>query len=488
MCANARSKYDEGLLIPPVKVGENYALREDILNMFAAMTRDPRTLILDIKARLAAARIAERRIIELIKEKGVVFFIGALRRILTITAEAAKKKVSLLHDGIFRQPSFMDTVGPEQSLTKVNLTVTKKGDKIKLTFEGTTPMLPDRPLNTFFQGIIGLAMVYFCGWFLHDLPANNALLEILDWEFPEDAMINAKGEAPTSLSPLTQTCFAHAQIRCGARMTYHLDPLRAQAPWFKGFAVPIHGGLNQWGEPIADIMAETNASGAGARSDMDGVDVAGAWFATMSDCSDVETTESDRPFLYPFRNYFNSSYGHGKFRGGAGTGFGLMMHHVPWVAMGGFGCGSKFPATHGIFGGYAVAPVFIQIVRESNLRKLLDEGDTGLPVSLDQIYEDINPERGKSEFQNINISVQPLMKGDSFYVPVGGGAGYGDVLERDPEMVMKDLRNGMVTHWAAKNLYKLAYDLELRPPDEVLKYYGNYPNPGVGIDEGSSGE
>ncbi|UCF57943.1 MAG: hydantoinase B/oxoprolinase family protein, partial [Deltaproteobacteria bacterium] len=75
MCANARSKYDEGLLIPPVKVGENYTLREDILNMFASMTRDPRTLILDIKARLAAARIAERRIIELIKEKGVVFFI-----------------------------------------------------------------------------------------------------------------------------------------------------------------------------------------------------------------------------------------------------------------------------------------------------------------------------------------------------------------------------------------------------------------------------
>ena len=49
--------------------------------MFSAMTRDPRTMILDIKARLAACRIAQRRIVDLIEEKGVPFFKGALRRI-----------------------------------------------------------------------------------------------------------------------------------------------------------------------------------------------------------------------------------------------------------------------------------------------------------------------------------------------------------------------------------------------------------------------
>jgi acetophenone carboxylase len=407
-------------------------------------------------------------------------------------------------------------VGPEQSLVRINLTAAKKGDKIKLTFDGTSPMLPDRPLNTYFQGVIGLAMVYFCGWFLHDLPANNALLEILDWEFPDDSLVNAKGNAPTSLAPLSECCFAHGMFRCGARMTYHLDPLRAEAPWFKGFAVPIHGGINQWDEPVADIMAETNASGAGARSDRDGVDVAGAWFATMSDCSDVESTESERPFLYLFRNFFNCSYGHGKFRGGAGTGFGLMMHHVPWVAMGGFGCGSKFPSTHGIFGGYAVPPVFIEIVRKSNLGRLLSESEAGVSGSLDQIYQESNPEEGEREFKNINTSANPVVKGDTFYVSVGGGGGYGDVLERDPEMIMNDLRNGMVTHEAVQDLYKVAYNresllvdkeeteelrqtarkerlrkakpfsefekewLKLRPSEEALLYYGNYPNPSEG--------
>jgi len=516
MPINSRSKYDEGLLVPPLKIGENYALKEDILRMFSAMTRDPRTMILDIKARLAASRISQRRIIEFIDQKGVEFFIGALRRILTVTAEAAKKKVSLLNDGVYRQPRFMDTVGPEEGLVKINITLIKKGDKFKLLFDGTSPMLPDKPINTFFQGIIGLTMVYFCGWFFYDLPANNGLLEVLEWEFPQNALINAQGDAPTSLSPFTQTCFAHGMFLCGARMTYHMDPLRAVAAWNQGFGVPVFGGMNQWGEPVADITPELNATGCGARSDMNGVDGAGSYFATMSDCSDVETTESDRPFLYLLRNYFNGSYGHGKFRGGAGVGFGLMIHHVPWVAMGSFGWGTRFPSTLGIFGGYAVPSVFIQTVRTSNVKALLAESENSIPVTIGEMYRSSNPEKGNYEFHSITMKIQPFLNGDTFYLSVAGGAGYGDALERDPESVLIDLREGLVTHWAARSIYKIAYDEEtlrldqeetkllreetrterrrrgkpygefeagwvkLQPPEQIIKWYGSYPHPGEG--------
>ncbi len=484
--------------------------------MFAAMTRDPRTLILDIKARLAACRIAQRRIVEQIDRKGVSFFIGGLRRILTVTAEGAKRKVRRLNDGVFRQPRFMDTVGPEPALTKIGLILTKRGDKIKFTFEDTTPMLPDKPMNSFFQGIIGLSMVYFCGWFFHDLPANNGLLETLEWEFPEDSMINAHGEAPTSLAPFTQTCFAHGVFLAGARMSYHLDPLRAVAAWHQGFGVPVYGGMNQWNEPMADISPEINATGAGARPDMDGVDGAGAYFATMSDCSDVETTESDRPFLYLVRNYFKSSYGHGKFRGGSGVGFSMMMHHVPWVAMGAFGYGSKFPSTLGIFGGYAAPTTFVRTVEGSNVKALLSEGKTAIARTLDEVYEADNPEEGQVGFHHICMSVRPLMNGDTFTFLVGGGAGYGDALERDPDAVLKDLRDGLTTHWAARNVYRIVYDdktlrldtegtarsraqrkaerlgrgkpydefeaewRKLRPPDSVIRSYGPYPHPSQG--------
>jgi acetophenone carboxylase len=39
LVGSARTKYDEGMLVPPIKIGENYTLKEDLLNMFAAMNR-----------------------------------------------------------------------------------------------------------------------------------------------------------------------------------------------------------------------------------------------------------------------------------------------------------------------------------------------------------------------------------------------------------------------------------------------------------------
>jgi acetophenone carboxylase len=513
MPIESKSKYDEGLLVPPLKIGENFTLKEDILTMFAAMNRDPRTMILDIKARLAACRMAQRRIIELVEQKGRDFFVGALRRILSVTGDAARKKVSRLHDGIYRQPRFMDVVGSEEVLLKINLTVTKKDDRIKLTFDGTSPMLQDKPMNTYFQGIIGLAMVYFCGWLFHDLPANNGLLECLDWEFPPNTVINASGEAPTSMAPAIQVCFVHGMFLCGARLTYHLDPLRAVASWYQGFGVPFFGGLNQWGEPIADISAELNATGAGARSDQDGVDAAGSFFATMSDCSDVETTEADRPFLYLFRNYFKHSYGHGKYRGGAGVGFGVSIHHVPWLAMGGLGYGSRFPSTMGIFGGYAVPTSFIETVHGSNIGSLRAESSEHLPIRLDELYEQSNPEQGNRQFHNVTYNLNPFLNGDTYYLGVGGGAGYGDAIERDPGQVMADLRDNRTTPWAARHIYRVVYDpqslrvdleatdhlrretlaerkargrpfrdfekewLKKSPPRRLLQYFGGYPNP-----------
>ena len=130
MVNGARSRYDEGLLVPPIKIGENFVLKEDILAMLSNMTRDPRTMILDIKARLAACRIAERRLRELVAEKGADFLVGALRRVLQVTGEAARKKVARINDGVYRQPRFFDTVGPEDALLKINLEVVKKGDRM----------------------------------------------------------------------------------------------------------------------------------------------------------------------------------------------------------------------------------------------------------------------------------------------------------------------------------------------------------------------
>ena len=158
-------------------------------------------------------------------------------------------------------------------------------------------------------------------------------------------------------------------------------------------------------------------------------------------------------------------------------------------------------------------PNFIQTVRGSNVKALLGESNSSLPITLDQLYEETNPEQGFRSFHHISLPIQPYLNGDTFYVTVMGGGGYGDPLERDPESVIRDLRQNMTQDWAARNIYKVAYDpqtlrldeektKELRdqaraerkqrgkpfaefeaewrkldPPGAILKYYGSYPDP-----------
>jgi N-methylhydantoinase B/oxoprolinase/acetone carboxylase alpha subunit len=314
-----------------------------------------------------------------------------------------------------------------------------------------------------------------------------------------------------------QVCFTHGMFQCGARMTYNTDPSRAVASWFSGFAIPMFAGLNQFGEPIADITPEINATGCGGRHDMDGVNAAGAFFATMADCSDAEATEADRPVIYTFRNYFNNSYGHGKNRGGAGLGYGLAVHDTNVFVLGSHGGGAKFPTTQGLFGGYGLPTLFVKRVSDSDYKSLMAESDSRLPTRLDQVFDASNPEQGRVEYDNISAVVKPARDGDTFYAYAGGGAGYGDVLERDPQSILNDLRDNLVTHWAARHVYGIAYDagsLRLdadatetrrhairedrkrhgktyddfmkewslkRPPQSVLSHYGSFPNPGQDV-------
>jgi len=297
-------------------------------------------------------------------------------------------------------------------------------------------------------------------------------------------------------------------------MMCSIDPKRAVAAWYTGFAVTVYGGMNQWGEPIADITPEINATGAGGRSDMDGVNSAGAYFATMSDCGDVESTEADRPFIYLFRNFYDNSYGHGKYRGGSGVGFGLMIHGVPGLAVGSMGFGSHFPATLGIFGGRAAPPVFTQTVRGSDMKARLAQGGENLPHNMHELYSAENTVvEGTPQYGNVSAPPDIMQDGDTLYVPITGGAGYGDVIEREPEAVIQDLRDGLINAADAERVYgvmttagtmnldaeattarreKLLAERKSRakpysefieawqkqsPPEKVLQYYGHYPFP-----------
>ena len=187
------------------------------------------------------------------------------------------------------------------------------------------------------------------------------------------------------------------------------------------------------------------------------------------------------------------------------------------LVLGAMGAGVRFPTTFGIFGGYAVPPTFVQYVQHSNVRSLLAKGDRRRPTSLEAVYRPGNPETGERHFHDVNMTVRPFAEGDTYYIAVGGGGGFGDPLERDPSAVVRDLRAGQVTPWAAERVYRVVVDAStlrldesatrelrerarrerlergrsyaefvrewsrLRPPAGILRYYGSYPDPAEAV-------
>ena len=509
----SRSRYEEGLVhFTPIKIGENFRLREDVVNVMAHMVRDPRSMVLDIKARAAACAVGRKRILEVIEKNGVEFFIGSMRKLISMTAEAAKKKVDLLHDGTYKQFRVLDTVGVEDALIKIMVTIKKDGEKLYLDFTDSSPEIPDKPVNSYFHGILGVLAIYLCGYLFYDLPANSGLLEVLEWNFPENSIINPSPDSPTSLSPWAQVIVEHGVALLGAKMTYNIDPDHSVACWFRGFNMAYYGGLNQHGEPFADMGPEMNAGGMGARRDLDGENVAGAYFAALSDTGDVETIEADRPLLYLYRNFLRDNFGKGKFRGGAGLEYAMMVRHVPWAFMGGIGFGSKYPSTLGLFGGYSIPTIASVKQKGSRLKEMYSNTDPGFPHSTPELLakDDLGGER---IVYSMSCPGEPMMEGDVFVGATGGGAGYGDVLDRDPELVVRDIKEGFSSPQASDRIYGVVYDpdtfrvdaeatekkrqemrqerlekgldydeferrwLQQKPPEHVLKYYGNWPHP-----------
>jgi len=121
--------------------------------------------------------------------------------------------------------------------------------------------------------------------------------------------------------------------------------------------------------------------------------------------------------------------------------------------------------------------------------------------------------KGDWTYECFARATRPFNKGDIITFGFAtGGAGYGDPLDRDPELVIQDLRDEIISDWSAENIYKTVYDkeklrvdqeetarlreeekkarikrgkpydqfekewLKKKPPEEALKFYGSWPD------------
>lgn len=512
MPVSARSRSDEGMKLPPIKIGENYQIKTDMLNMMENMvSRAPRMQVVDTKARVAACDRLRVRIQQLIEKKGVDLLTGVMRKMLIVSEEGARRRISSWQDGTYRSVAFMDTIGISDSLLRCVLTLTKKGDTLTFDFTGSSPE-NDGSFNSFLHIVRAHIAIYLFGVPFADLPTSSGIFAPIKVIVPEGTFLNASPDASVANSPVTNSCTLSTVSNAFAKMLHVSgDTEQATSGFGVGGGAIIIAGMNQWGVPFSDMLANVlNSEGGGARTNRDGNNSFGFPWGWWGKAPDVEDMENEQPHVTLYFNHWKNSMGFGKYRGGAGTSAAWAVQSVPWLVYQSIAKNHKTPTVQGLFGGYPPAShPGIKVVNSNYFEKMAN-GDADIPVNTTDLIQNKNIE-GDYVVERSIRKAAPVSKGDIFVGNSLGGGGYGDVLDRDPEDVIKDLKDELITEWVAENIYKVFYDSETltldnerterersaerlarldrgkgydefieewsakKPPEESLAYYGKWP-------------
>ncbi len=461
MPINANSRFFEGMNFPPFKIGENYQIREDFIETIGAFgMRAPQMVIIDLKARATAADRARKRVVELAEEKGVGYVKGLFRKMLIVAEEGARKKIKAWPDGKYRCVNFSDGVGLEMGLIRSSyLTLTKKGDSLTMDFTGVSPENP-YSYNAHVQAVVGHVANFVYEYLFHDLPISSATFAPINFIFPPGSCLNPDVRAATSCAVMISTGVMSGVHNSFGKMMFCTNDMWRQTCASQGNAgnAMVLAGLSQWNLFFADMLAYSlNSEGQGGRPTMDGVDAFGFPWCVYGRTPDVEEMENDLPLLIPISNHWKDSCGHGKYRGGVGTVQIWVAHHVPQVFFMSISDNSKLQTPQGLFGGYAPCTVpGISIEGADILDRM--KNDTSFCLDPQEILSK-KMISGDWKVEFFARATRMFQKGDVITFGFAtGGSGYGDPLDRAPELVVQDLKDQIISDWSAEKVYKVVYD------------------------------
>jgi acetophenone carboxylase len=462
----ARTRHDEGMKLIPIKIGEGYVLRDDLLKMMENfISRAPRMQVTDVKARVAACDRIRLRVQDLAEKRGVRFLKGLFRKMIVETAEGARSRIRSWNDGTYRHVVFIDTTGFDAALIKTPVALVKKGDHILIDLTGASPE-HEGSFQALAPAVRAHCAVNLYQFPFHDFPISAGMLEPIDFAIEHGTVLDPDTEAAISCAPITASVVFPLLGVCFSKMMFDSE----QRDLVCGFAAsnsaaPMISCTNQHGVKVTDFMGyPLNAWGLAARHDRDGVDVFGFPHGPWGKAPDVEDIENEFPVLHLYQKMLPNTCGFGRYRGGVGAAIAYVVHHVPHTVWTSTCKESKLPTHSGLFGGYAETVVPAIRVVDTDAFEALAEG-TPVPTNDIELLRE-NTLGGRVIREHQTRPARIVYRGEVICSSTQGGGGYGDVLEREPELVVGDLRDGVITDWVAQNVYKVAYDPELLVVDE----------------------
>jgi N-methylhydantoinase B len=420
----ATEVWQEALRIPPVKVYEKGKLRKDVWNLIFANIR-LKMVAEDLRAQIGACTVGERGIISLIEKYGLEAFNAHKEYLFDATEKMMRAEIRTIPPGAYRGEAtgYYDGKTPGSKYT-VRVKITVKDDEITFDYSDTDKQTPGF-VNGTFTSSASATVLTFLQMVNPDIPHNDGMVRPIHIIIPEGTILNAAYPAATTygnhLCPITASAIMRALSP--------VIPDRVTAEWNALLCSLTTGTDPRKNEPFVDICFMGLKGGSGAIKGCDGYDHIG-----MIDASggvldqDYEMFEQQTPHLILQHEYWKDSAGAGKWRGGLGvlTRFRLGGKNLSVVT---FGEGDVEPplGAHG-----------------------------GLPGALNKI--ELTYPDGRVYRTTTKDLVRDVTEGTLYYQEAGGGGGYADPFERDPQSVLKDAKNEKISLESARKYYGVAID------------------------------
>jgi N-methylhydantoinase B len=191
MPSDSREVYQEGIIIPPVRLVRGGEYVDDVLDLLLANVRTPGIRRGDLRAQIAGNRIAEERIGELIERRGEEIVLAAFEEVISYTERRTREAIRNLPDGDYRAEDAMEGDGILDEDIPVQAKVTINGDSITIDFAGTAEAVPGNvncPLP------VTRSACYFALRVLlpKDIPANAGTYAPLEIKAPKGSLVNAQ--------------------------------------------------------------------------------------------------------------------------------------------------------------------------------------------------------------------------------------------------------------------------------------------------------
>jgi N-methylhydantoinase B len=422
LSAEAREVYEEGFLIPIMKLFERGERNEQLFKLLKANVRTPLEVEGDLYAMASCNDVGGNQLLEFMREFNLDSIDPLSEAIIDRSERAMRAAISRLPDGEYQHEMFSD--GFEEPVL-LKATVKIQGDELTVDHAGSSPQ-SRYGINVVMNYTHAYTSFAVKCAISPEVPHNEGSFRPVHVTAPPGCILNAQHPAPVAARHLIGHFLPGLIFGALAKaMPERIMADGAASIWITMF----RGQRPAARDPYTFMLFQ--CGGTGARPTKDGLNNVG--FPSGVAGVPAEVMESLTGLVVERREVRPDSGGPGKFRGGCGQYTTFVDRSGQTWSMSGMYDRLKFPPAGLLGGGPGVAGEFaLQDGRSANPKELLFHP----PLSRVQ-------------------------------TALPGGGGYGDPLERDPAAVLDDVLNGYVSLDAAAQQYGVVIRSTKRPDEQV---------------------